>query len=142
MIDSKRIRSLMADMRKRVRELEIKFKPLPEEKLVVDETLYAASERHLQVAIQAVLDISNHIVAAMNLAIPRTENKEAILALGKEDIVPLDFAQKLSKMIGYRNILVHNYLDVERHNTYVNIQENLSDFGLFAKYIEEFLRNK
>lgn len=140
MIDIKRIKSLLADLRRRVRELEINFKPLPEEKLITDETIYAASERHLQIAIQAVLDISNHLITSMNLEIPRKENKEAVLVLGKEKIIPYEFAKKLTKMIGFRNILVHHYIDVERHNTYLNIQDNLGDFAEFAKFIEEFLQ--
>ena len=139
MIDIDRIRSLLAETRKRVRQLEINFKPLPEEKLVTDEVLYAAAERNLQVAIQTILDISNHLVSTINLAKPIRENKEAIIAIGQEGIIPIDFAMKLTKMIGYRNVLVHQYTDVERNNTYVNIQENLGDFALFARYIEQFI---
>jgi len=41
-----------------------------------------------------------------------------------------------------RNIIVHGYLDVERHKIYADIQKNLSDIAMFAKYIEEFLEKQ
>ena len=64
MPDIERINSLLAELRKRVRVLETEFKSIPEEKLITDEIYYAAAERHLEVAIQTVLDISAHIVSS------------------------------------------------------------------------------
>jgi len=142
MIDKVRIQMKLVELRKRVKLLEKHFKSLPEEKLILDETLYAAAERHLEVAIQSCMDIGTHIIAQLGLDRPKKENREIFIILAKAQILPLEFARKLATMVGYRNILVHEYTEVERHYTYENIQENLGDFARFAKYIEQFLQEK
>lgn len=126
-------------MRRRVCLLEKDFKKIPEHKLITDENLYASAERHLEVAIQASLDIANHIVAAFGLERPKKEAGEAFLAIAKEKIISQDSAKTMKKVVGYRNILVHEYLEVERHQTYLNIQKGLGDLVEFVKEIEDFL---
>lgn len=140
MLDEHKIKTRIEEIRKTVKSLEKDFKNLPEEKLITDEILYRAAERNLEIAIQCIIDIGNHIISQLGLERPKKENKEIFSILAKEKIIPKDFAQKLMDMVGYRNILVHEYLDVERHNTYLNIQDNLGDFAEFAKFIEEFLQ--
>ena len=46
------------------------------------------------------------------------------------------------KIAGYRNILVHGYLEVERGETYKNINHNLFDLVEFGRQIEKFLDSK
>lgn len=139
MLDTLRLKRRLKELRKRLLELETKFKPLPEEKLVTDETLYNAAEHHLQIAIQCCLDTANHIVAALGLPAPEKEASEAFFVLAKEGIIAQDLAQTMKSVIGYRNIVIHDYLEVERHFTYKYIQEGLSDLSRFAKEIEIFL---
>lgn len=139
MLDIHRIRTRIEEIRKRIIILENDFKPLSEEILVTDENLYAAAERHLEVAIQACLDIANHLVSALGFERPKKEASEAFLVLAKEGIIPKELAQVMRSVVGYRNILIHEYLAVERHYTYQNIQEGLSDLVRFGKEIEEFL---
>lgn len=140
MLDEHKIKTRIEEIRKTVKSLEKDFKNLPEEKLITDEILYRAAERNLEIAIQCIIGIGNHIISQLGLERPKKENKEIFSILAKEKIIPKDFAQKLMDMVGYRNILVREYLDVERHNTYLNIQDSLGDFAEFAKFIEEFLQ--
>ena len=142
MLDTYRIRTRIEEIRKRILILEKDFKKIPEEKLITDENLYAAAERHLQVAIQACLDIANHLVAALGLERPRKEAGEAFLVLAKEKIISQDLAETMRKVVGYRNILVHEYLEIERHQTYLNIQEGLKDLVQFTQEIERFLEKR
>lgn len=142
MVEKERIQTKLAELRKRVNLLEKHFKMLTEEKLILDETLYAAAERHLEVAIQSCMDIGSHLIAQLGLDRPKKENKEIFIILAKAQILPLEFAHKLATMVGYRNILVHEYTEVERHYTYENIQKNLGDFARFAKCIEQFLQKQ
>lgn len=139
MLDIYKIKTRIEEMRKRVCLLKKDFKKIPEHKLITDENLYASAERHLEIAIQACLDIANHIVAALGLERPKKEAGEAFLVLAKEKIIKQDLAKIMKKVVGYRNILVHEYLEIERHQTYLNIQEGLKDLVRFAKEIECFL---
>jgi len=139
MLDIYKIQTRIEEMRRRVCLLEKDFKKIPEHKLITNENLYASAERHLEVAIQACLDIANHIVAALGLERPKKEAGEAFLSLAKEKIISQDLAKTMKKVVGYRNILVHEYLEIERHQTYLNIQKGLKDLVKFAKKIEDFL---
>lgn len=139
MLDTYKIQTRIEEMRKRICLLEKDFKKIPEDKLITDENLYASAERHLEVAIQASLDIANHIVAALGLERPKKEAGETYLSLAKEKIISQNLAKTMKKVLGYRNILVHEYLEVERHQTYLNIQEGFKDLVRFAKEIEQFL---
>jgi hypothetical protein len=54
---------------------------------VSDPLVYGNAERYLQLAIQAVLDVSNHIVADMNLSLP-ADNRELFDLLAKRKALP------------------------------------------------------
>lgn len=139
MLDTYRIRTRIQEIRKRILELERHYKEVSKEKFVKDERLTAAAERNLQVAIQACLDIANHIVAALGLERPVEETAEVFNALGNEKVIPESFVGTMKKMTGYRNILVHGYLIVDPNKTYEYIQDNLQDFSEFTKHIEKFI---
>ena len=142
MLDTYRIRVRIKEIRKRLTILDKNFKGVPEKKFTEDETLNAAAERHLQIAIQACIDIANHIVAALGLERPAKETAEAFYSLAKEEIISDDFVDIMVKITGYRNILVHGYLEVNKHETYLNIQKRLPNLSQFARYIEEFLEKQ
>ncbi|OGM14742.1 hypothetical protein A3D84_00370 [Candidatus Woesebacteria bacterium RIFCSPHIGHO2_02_FULL_42_20] len=99
----------------------------------------SSAEHNLQVAIQACLDIANHIVASLGFSREFDKNSEVFYELAQEDILPGDFADKMISMTGYRNVLVHGYLNVKKGITYDNIQNRLPDLAQFAQYIEKFL---
>ncbi len=85
---------------------------------------------NLQRAVQSCLDLATHIVADEALGTP-SELKENFILLEKEKILTHDLSVKLQKMVGFRNIAVHDYsaLDVEILKSI--LQNNLKDFEEF-----------
>ena len=75
MLDTYRIERRIQEIHKRLKKLNDKFKPLRESEFVKDDSLNAEAERHLQTAIQACIDIANHIVAS--LGFKRSLKKQA-----------------------------------------------------------------
>lgn len=142
MLDSLRIRTRIEEVNKRIRILKKRFKPLSEKELTTNEDLNAAAEHHLQVAIQACIDIAGHIVSTFGLERPSSETADLFKSLEKEGILAESFTKKMIKITGYRNVVVHDYLKVDRHITYQNIQKGLPNLANFAKYIEEFLEKQ
>lgn len=142
MLDTQRIKSRLREIRRRVFELQSNFQQMPEKEFIANETVYNAAEHHLQIAIQACIDIASHIVAVLGLPAPSKETAEVFFSLAKERITPEDFAKVMKNVTSFRNIIVHGYLDVNRHQTYLNIQNHLPDLAKFAKYIEEFLEKQ
>ncbi|MCL4515103.1 MAG: DUF86 domain-containing protein [Firmicutes bacterium] len=47
--------------------------------------------------------------------------------------------QKVAGMAGFRNVLVHQYLQVDLKEVYQILQSGLDDFRSFAGYITDFL---
>ena len=98
-------------------------------------------EHGLQLSIQLIMDMGNHILTAIG------ENEvedytDIIDKLGERKVIPPEFARKIRGMAGFRNILVHEYTDVDLSEVYEVIQNRLEDFEQFAKFIDEYLEKK
>lgn len=139
MLDTLRIKSRISELRERILIMRREFSVLPEEKLTHDEVLYTSAERNLEIAIQACLDIAAYINSIMGLKRPKHRSAEVFINLADEKVIDSKLANIMVKIIGYRNILVHEYLKIDRHQTYLNIQKGLDDLENFGKQIEDFL---
>jgi len=93
-------------------------------------------ERNLQVAAQAVIDISNRIISIEGLEKPR-DYYEAIIRLGEAGILPFDFAQRMAPIAGFRNILVHDYLEIDWDEVYNNLQK-LRHISQFMEHVKDW----
>ena len=69
-------------------------------------------EHTLQIAVQAALDVASHIVSDRRLGEPRT-NRELFDLLARDGWIPETLADSLRRMVGFRNVLVHGYDDVD-----------------------------
>lgn len=69
-------------------------------------------EHTLQVAIQAALDVASHIVSDEALGEPVT-NRQLFDLLARAGSLDAALAARLSRMAGFRNVLVHGYDDVD-----------------------------
>lgn len=105
-----------------------------------DPYLRDIAERNLEVAAQCVLDISHRLISLAGGQRPR-DYYEAILRLGELAVLPPDFAAHLAPLAGFRNILVHEYLEVDWGEVYRNLQQ-ISDLSKFAELVREWLRRK
>lgn len=89
-------------------------------------------------AIQIVVDIAAHILSTTsNLAVQ--DYTDAIVQLAKVGVIPAEFAEKIKGMPKFRNILVHQYAEIDTRRVYRNMQEELEDSVLFARYVSDWL---
>lgn len=137
MLDIKRIELKLRELRRRVSQLE-ELRDIEETKFIVNDLTYDAAERRLQIAIQSCIDIASHIVAQKTFEVPK-DTTEVFLILAKHNILPFDFAESIKKMAGQRNILIHEYLEIERQIIYETIQTKLPDLLKFASHIQKFI---
>jgi uncharacterized protein YutE (UPF0331/DUF86 family) len=103
----------------------------PQEDFIKDPFMIGNVERYLQLAIQVVLDICNHIVADDRLGLVE-EYRDAVRLLGQDGYLDPDLTERLISMAGLRNILVHDYLDIDRGRLHTLLQNCLEDFEQFA----------
>jgi uncharacterized protein YutE (UPF0331/DUF86 family) len=116
-----------------------KIRNLADERhFVSDPLIYGNAERYLQLTIQAVLDISHHIVADRNLALP-ADSQSLFELLAREKVVSKALAAKLTAMAGFRNILVHEYLEIDRRRVYRALTTELRDFESFIRAVTRLL---
>ena len=134
MVDSNVILKRVGRIRKCVATLETIRRTHSESRFMADEMVQAAAERNLQVAIQSVLDICNHAVADMKLEVP-DEEKQAVQILASHKLIPKRLAETLTSMIGMRNVLVHEYLEVDHVRLYAIMKTSLDDFEKLIKAV-------
>jgi len=109
-----------------------------ERHFVNDPLIYGNAERYLQLAIQAVLDISHHIVADRDLPLP-ADSRSLFELLARQKVISKALAVKLAAMAGFRNILVHEYLEIDRHRVYRALTTDLRDFETFIRAVTRLL---
>jgi uncharacterized protein YutE (UPF0331/DUF86 family) len=97
-----------------------------------------AIERGLLLAIECILDIGSHIIAEEKLGRPK-DYTEIIDILGEQNIIPKEFASQIRGIAGFRNILVHGYIEVDIDKVYEYLQKAPEQFDQFRSYIGRFL---
>jgi len=70
-------------------------------------------EHTLQLLTQATLDVASHIVSARRLGEPET-NRALFDELRRAGLLDDELADTLDAMAGFRNILVHDYQEIDR----------------------------
>jgi uncharacterized protein YutE (UPF0331/DUF86 family) len=94
-------------------------------------------ERNLEIAAQCCIDICHRIISLENAQKP-TDYYGAILCMGQLGVLPPDFAHHLAPLAGFRNILVHGYIEVDWDEVYRTLYE-LEDLARFAGLIRKWL---
>ena len=96
-----------------------------------------AVERGLQVCIQNCLDVATHLAAAAGRDVP--DYATAIDRLAELGVVSADFAGRFRAIAGFRNVLVHGYLEVDLGVVEGVLAGHLDDFRSFALDVERHL---
>lgn len=94
-------------------------------------------ERGLQLCAQNVLDIATHIAASTGHDVP--DYSAAIDRLGDSEVLPAEFTERFRSLAGFRNVLVHGYLEVDIEVVHRLLNDDLDDFTEFARHVNRFL---
>lgn len=89
---------------------------------------------NLQRAVQALIDLAAHVVAAEGYGLPDTLGANFTL-LEKEGIISSDLAERLRRMVGFRNIVVHDYEAVDPVIVEAILDKHLGDLREFTRRI-------
>lgn len=99
-----------------------------------DDNIQTIVERKLQLAIQVCMDIGSYLIGQLGLTAP-DEPENVFVVLGREGIINRDLARRMVGMVRFRNILVHDYLEIDSHIVYHNLAGQLDDFDQFSQEI-------
>jgi uncharacterized protein YutE (UPF0331/DUF86 family) len=95
-------------------------------------------EHTLQIAVQCALDVASHVVADGALGMPET-NRDLFAILGRHGWIDAGIADRLSNMVGFRNVLVHEYDKVDLGVVEDAVRNRLDDLLAFAGAIRRRL---
>lgn len=87
---------------------------------------------NLQRACESAIDLAMHLVRADHLGIPQ-ESRDAFGLLADGGVVDADLAERLQKMVGFRNIAVHDYERLNLQIVRSIVTERLHDFERFCE---------
>ncbi len=103
-----------------------------------DDTIWLPGIKYLfVVAIEDCVDIAMHICTTDKLGTVR-DNGHAFYVLGESGIIPGELSISLRKAVGFRNVLVQDYVDVE-DNIVTDRLADLSDLREFAEVIARWI---
>lgn len=95
-------------------------------------------EHTLQLAMQAALDVASHIVSDESLGEPQT-NRHLFDLLVRAGWLDDSLAAQLSRMAGFRNVLVHGYDDVDLAVVEDIVRHRLDDLLQFVAVVSQRL---
>lgn len=92
---------------------------------------------NIQRAVEATIDIAMHIVSSRKLGIPQN-SRDAFEVLQHNGIISMAMYKNIKAMIGFRNIAVHNYQELNLQVVQMVVEKHLIDFENFIYEINNF----
>lgn len=103
-----------------------------------DIEVYSAVERNLQLAIEALSDMASHVIVDENLG--SFERARDLPGLFEEHgFIGEEERNTWKDMISSRNVLVHEYVDIQRSRVYEILQHRLDDIRHLSHVFDRFL---
>lgn len=99
-----------------------------------DFTRQDAAVLNIQRACEAALDIGQHLIRKHKLGVPQS-SRDVFSLLAAANFIPADLAEQLKKMVGFRNIAVHEYQRLQLPITEHIIQHRLGDFQRYCQLL-------
>jgi len=89
---------------------------------------------NLQRACEQAIDLANYTIKKKKLGFPK-ESKESFRLLADNKIIPPQLSVGLGKMVGFRNVLVHEYRELDPNIMLDVINNHLDELIDFTDHI-------
>lgn len=99
---------------------------------------YASVERFLHMAIETTLDMGGHIVSELGLGEVNWYSDIAAI-MEEKGYITVELREKWIRIVGFRNVLVHQYIEVDRKIVYDVLQNKLGDLEALKRVFATFL---
>ncbi len=114
---------------------------IPEDEFHSDFRNIESAKHLLQVSIEAMIDIANHIIARKKLDRPESYGHSFII-LNERGIITDEKLENLMMMAKFRNRVVHIYNNLDPKEIYRILNQNLADFAFYLEEIRLYLKNE
>ncbi|MBB6713220.1 type VII toxin-antitoxin system HepT family RNase toxin [Clostridium gasigenes] len=92
---------------------------------------------NIQRACECSIDLAMHIVSEKKLGIPQN-SRDGFEVLESNGVLEKKLSNKMKSMVGFRNIAVHNYENVNMKVVQMIIEKHLGDFAEYIYAINKF----
>ncbi len=97
-----------------------------------DRTRQDAAILNIQRACEAALDMGQHLIRRERLGVPQSA-RDVFALLARGGWIDAESADLLKRMVGFRNIAVHDYQSLQLPITVSIIRKHLDDFLTYSK---------
>ena len=104
-----------------------------------DYTRQDAAVLNITRACEQAIDLANYIIKTHEMGIP-TSSRESFSLLERQRVIPAALSETLQKMVGFRNIAVHQYQALKIEIVMAIIERDLNDLVVYTEAILEFVR--
>jgi len=102
--------------------------------LATNQTKQDAIILNLQRACETAIDLAMYVVSQRKLGVPQ-DSRDAFTLLQTAGILSFDLATRMQRMVGFRNVAVHEYTRLNLDVVYAIITKQLDDFRIFSSTI-------
>lgn len=90
-------------------------------------------------AVQMCVDIASHWLAEHTEATAPKTMGQAFEALARLGVIEVSLATRMRKSVGFRNVMIHNYDDVNWEIVFAICRYHLDDFRQFARVFSDLM---
>jgi uncharacterized protein YutE (UPF0331/DUF86 family) len=116
----------------------LEYREYPQDKLENDPTLKGALERYLYLLCQSAIDLGEALIALKSFYQPGSY-AEIFQTLKEKGIISPELTQKLIKMTGFRNAIIHDYQKFDFGIAYQVLMAGIDDIKEFELTIKKYL---
>ncbi|HQY59319.1 MAG: DUF86 domain-containing protein [Nitrospira sp.] len=102
--------------------------------LAANQTKQDAIVLNLQRACETAIDLAMYVISQRRLGLPQ-ESRDAFALLQTAGILPSELAGRMQRMVGFRNVAVHEYTRLNLDIVLTIITKHLDDFRTFSSTI-------
>lgn len=137
MVDSERVTRLIDGVRRDLQALR-SVGERPADSVRADQVALDAVKYRFVTAIEGCAKVAHHLVASEGWGMADT-NADAVRLLAGHGVLAKETAEQVAQAVGFRNVLVHRYLDVD-DRLVVGQLGRLDDLEDFTRQVAEWVR--
>ncbi len=140
MIDTKRIQEAIDRIQGYLHELE-PYTTMDFLEYLDHNEHFRTAERLLQLIVDQAVEINSHLLVELGLPAP-VDYKTSFINLVRIKVLKPDLAESICESAGLRNLLVHEYADVDAKRVFETIPQAIDEYTRYCKSVLKFLAKK